>query len=52
MTLSEFIPWFAMAASMALILILPLLSEGPPELPARQEKQASSAPIYFSRIFW
>jgi hypothetical protein len=52
MTLSEFIPWFAIAAPLALILILPLLSEGPPELPAQQDKQVSSAPIYFSRIFW
>ena len=52
MSLSEFIPWFAMAASLALILILPLLSERPPELPAQQKKQASTAPIYFNRIFW
>jgi len=52
MNLFEFIPWLAMAASMALILILPLLSEGPPELPSRQQKQVGPAHIYFSRIFW
>jgi hypothetical protein len=52
MSLSEFIPCFAMAASLALILVLPLLSERPPELPAQQEKQVSTAPIYFSHIFW
>jgi hypothetical protein len=52
MGLSEFIPWFAMAASMALILILPLLSEGAPEPPKRQGKRSSTAPVYFSRIFW
>ena len=32
----ELIPWLAMAGSMALILILPLLSDGPPELPPRK----------------
>lgn len=52
MTLSELIPWFAMAASMATILILSLLSDGPPELPSRQKKQVGTANIYFSRIFW
>ena len=52
MSLSEFIPWFAMAASLALILILPLLSERPPELPPPQKEQAGTANIYFSRIFW
>ena len=54
MTLSELIPWLAMATSMATILILPLLSEGPPELPPRQDRQkehVSTASIYFSRIF-
>jgi hypothetical protein len=51
MNLCDLIPWFAMAASMAFILILPLLSEGPPELPSRQKKQVGTANIYFSRIF-
>ena len=37
MNLVEFIPWFAMAASLALIVILPLLSDGPPQ-PPRSEK--------------
>jgi hypothetical protein len=48
MTLSELIPWLAMAT----ILILPLLSDGPPELPSGQRKQAGTAKIYFSRVFW
>jgi len=52
MTLSELIPWFAMATSIATILILPLLSDGPPELPSGQKKQAGTAKIYFNRVFW
>jgi hypothetical protein len=52
MTLSELIPWLAMATSLATILILPLLSDGPPELPSGQRKQAGTAKIYFSRVFW
>jgi hypothetical protein len=52
MTLSELIPWFAMATSIATILILPLLSDGPPELPSAQKQQAGTAKIYFSRVFW
>jgi hypothetical protein len=51
MTLSEFVPRFAMSASLALILILPLLSDAPPELPSLQERRVSTAHIYFSRIF-
>ena len=52
MNLSELIPWLAMATSMATILILPLLSDGPPELPSQPKKQAGTAEIYFSRVFW
>jgi hypothetical protein len=52
MTLSELIPWLAMATSIATILILPLLSDGPPALPSGQKKQGGTANIYFSRIFW
>jgi hypothetical protein len=52
MTLSELIPWLAIATSMATILILPLLSEGPPELPSGKARQAGTAKIYFSRVFW
>jgi hypothetical protein len=38
MTLLEFVPWVLMAGSMALILITPLLNDGPPELPSRRVK--------------
>jgi hypothetical protein len=31
----EMVPWLLMAGSMALILILPLLNDGPPQLPPR-----------------
>jgi len=52
MILSELVPWLALATSLATILILPLLSDGPPELPSGQRKQAGTARIYFSRVFW
>jgi hypothetical protein len=41
-----------MATSMATILILPLLNDGPPELPSQPKKQDGTAKIYFSRVFW
>jgi len=52
MILSELIPWLAMATSIATILILPLLSDAPPELPLGQRKQAGTAKVYFRRVFW
>lgn len=30
MILSEFIPWFLIASTLAFILVAPLLSDGPP----------------------
>jgi hypothetical protein len=35
----EFIPWLAMACTMALILILPLLSDGPPKPPQDDQER-------------
>jgi hypothetical protein len=33
----DLIPWLAMACSLALILLLPRLSEGPPQLPRHKK---------------
>ena len=35
----EIIPWFLMSAALAFIVILPLLSEGPPQPPAGQRRR-------------
>jgi hypothetical protein len=42
MTLLDVIPWVLMAGSMALILILPLLSDGPRLEPTRQSQRSLS----------
>ena len=35
----DIIPWFLMSGSLALIVILPLLSEGPPQPPSSQRRR-------------
>jgi hypothetical protein len=41
---AEFFAWFLMAVSMATILIAPLLSDGPPELPSRPPQRPDRLP--------
>ena len=43
----DLIPWFLLAVSMATILIAPLLSDGPPQPPERQDKDQGRG--HFSR---
>jgi hypothetical protein len=42
----DFIPWFLLATSLATILIMPLLSAGPPHYPDRAHHAAPEKPLF------
>ena len=43
---ANFFPWLLLATSLATILIMPLLSEGPPDYPDRADHATPEKPLF------